>query len=112
MLQTVVQQQQDQAQKIAIMQYDLSAVKQELGSFTKIVKDGNGGPSLVVRSVLLEERMRELLENMKEVQKIITDRQTEDHRGRWLLVVAITAGLLSLLAQVSTGVIALFKHGP
>lgn len=123
----------DQIQKlldtVRLSELDFAAIKTELRILCENVKDlsrilrgGDGSVSIVTQVALLEQRIKELEEDVKDLedsgqedngtrvsQKSITDIVLADNQGKWQVKAALATGIIGLLAQVASLV---FGHTP
>lgn len=97
---------------------DFATIKAELRilcanvkDISALLRDGEGGISLVTRVILLEQKVKELekdiekdsdkkAENERVTQKSLTDIVLADKNGKWQMRIALATGIIGLLTSV------------
>lgn len=97
---------------------DFAAIKTELRilcenvkDISSLLRDGEGGVSLVTRMALLEQKVRELEKDIEKdidkkgetdrvTQKSLTDIVLADKHGKWQMRIALATGIIGLLTSV------------
>lgn len=97
---------------------DFAAIKTELRilcenvkDISSLLRDGEGGVSLVTRMALLEQKVRELEKDIEKdidkkgeadrvTQKSLTDIVLADKNGKWQMRIALATGIIGLLTSV------------
>ena len=97
---------------------DFAAIKTELRilcenvkDISSLLRDGEGGVSLVTRIALLEQKVRELEKDIEKdidkkgevervTQKSLTDIILADKNGKWQMRIALATGIIGLLTSV------------
>lgn len=109
LVQAVLQQQQAQAVSMALMERSIRALEGEVASLARAVKDGNGRPSLLERSALMEKAVGEMATSHKELRALMEARSGEEAKGKWQMIVVVVTGILSLVSAVITALLATHK---
>ena len=91
-----------QSALIANIQVDLLETIADIRAVARLVKDGNGRPSLMERCFLLERLVQDHQIQIKELDEAMQSRSNEDLRGKWSLAGIIAAAIFSLIATVMT----------
>lgn len=100
------------------IQVDLLETVADIRALGRIVKDGNGRPSLMERAALIErslddqrQEIRTLLDEigkraerseLKEFHDAINARTNEDIRGKWQLAAVIAAAIFAAISSIIT----------
>lgn len=87
----------------------LDDLTREQASLLKIMRDGNGQPSLLVRMALVEHNQSTLAADMREAKETLESRGSEDAKHKWQLMASVISGLLALASAIVTALLALNK---
>lgn len=111
LLNSVLQQQQAQNTTVALIQRDLLELKNQVTASNKILREGNGQPSLLTRAALTEEALKNSTASIQELKKTLEARELESEKGKWQLITSIVAAMLGLISAAIAAYIGLHK-GP
>ena len=80
---------------IAKIESEIERLKQDIGLLNRTIRDGNGQPSVLTRITVLEERIKDIKQNVNSIEG---DFEETDKR-RWDLLLASIPGFLALVAS-------------
>lgn len=106
MLTTLMEQTHGHASQMAEVQRDVRLALEEVKTLTKILRDGNGQASLMVRVALMEKALAMSTDTLSEVRKAVESRATEDSKGKWAVVGNVVTGILAMIAAITAAIIA------
>lgn len=69
---------------------------------SRIIREGNGKQSLMMRVELMENALTRGNAGLEELKKMLESNRSDDSRGRWTLANTIVAGILGFLALIAT----------
>lgn len=96
-------------QRIAIMESKLERMSLDIASLCKVVRDGNGQPSLVQRLSILENAVQNQAKQIDEVSEYANSITASKMLTRTQLVVGISGMLLTALISFAALVATLIK---
>jgi adenine deaminase len=117
----------DQVQKlldtVRASELDFAAIKTELRllcinvkEISSILRDGDGGVSLITRIALLEQRVKELEKDLdkkddlvKTTNNSLVEINVADKHGKWQLRMALATGILGLIGSIIAALANHFK---
>lgn len=102
---------------------DFAAIKTELRilcenvkDISSLLRDGEGGVSLITRITLLEHKAKELEKNIEKkednartTQQSLAEIEIADKTGKWQMRTALATGIIGLLASAITLIFQMFK---
>lgn len=89
---------------------EVAALAREVSKLTKILLDGNGRPSLMERTALLEQSVEEHQDCLRTLTARMDTRIADEGAQRRALVVVLAGGVVTVLCTILTIVFAFFKH--
>lgn len=117
-LEATSQQVQRLLDTVRASELDFAAIKTELRilcenvkDISSLLRDGDGGISIITRIALLEMKIRELEKDIEKdfdkkgeaerfTQKSLTDIVLADKNGKWQMRIALATGIIGLLTSV------------
>lgn len=90
---------------LAQVQRELQDQARELSGLARIMRDGNGRPSLLERMALVERALTLTTEGFAEIRKALEARNAEEMKGKWALMVTIASALIAAGSAISAAVI-------
>lgn len=110
LIQGIISDTKQHAVLLGQVQRDLQDQARELASLTRILRDGNGRPSLLERMVLVERAISLTAEGFAEVRKALDARAQEEVKGKWQLTMTIGSALLAAVSAIAAAIISA-QHG-
>lgn len=117
-LETTSEQVQNLLDTVRASELDFATIKTELRilcenvkNISSLLRDGDGGLSLITKIALLEQRVKELEKDLEKdldkkgeseriTQKSLTDIVLADKNGKWQMRIALATGIIGLLTSI------------
>jgi hypothetical protein len=105
LLQVVQRDVKDQAISLTHLQHIVEDNARIVDTLSRILRDGNGKQSLLVRVELIEQALARSTEGFAEVRRILETTRSDETKGKWTLANSLVTGVLALLAAILTAIL-------